>query len=901
SLAHYTQGNLDNYYGGTSGNTYWAPNGSLAAFDGLDLNGLWTLDVVDTSSSGGQNGTLLSWSLHFSDGTCSMDCAIDAGTINAAVTGQSNQNYILCNDDQITLSSNNDFMLPPAGCAGCLSGFAFLYYECPPTSLDNLSDPCYTLVFNTNETLNLTNNGGDNSTLLSNLNANLVNNTFYLVPQVRDADYYFPNPSIGYTDFNNDDCYTIADEAVEITFLNPITFQTNATCQGMTVKIEGGYPEFYADNYSLVVNSPTGAVLSNNEPQHGEKIVISNVSAGDLIELNVTDGNACTDNFTTTYGLSASTLSASLNDDNVCAENAISKMLDPNPQGGTPPYFYHWNVGSIKTSTLNITEAGTYTVTISDADSCSVVRSAVISEMVLENAFFEYPKNQYCLTETTDITPINIATDGGVFEGVGGLIVDATTGTVDVSTAEIGQHYLIRYITTGMCPNTHTFDLQFKGIEVDIDLGNTSCVGENTGTIDIKPKNETDNYDYIWDNGLPAQASQNNLATGNYTITISDAFGCVQIETLPIIASFDPPTITAVDTICETASTPELIAMGSGDTIVWYVNNPVLFPNFPALAIGDTLIPDGFLNLGDNTFWAVEGLNNDCVSDPTMVTIHVLSVPETPTGDTYFGICNNEPIPTFTALAETDTTTILWYNSDPSVGNPSSIFSGENFTPTITPLVEGMYNFWAVTEGPRCPSMPLLVQLQLSQQPTAPLFVTNAIDPACTGDTPPLLEAIAGSGGVLQWYDVNPSLNDVSPVGIGANFTPNYNENVVDTYFYWITELLNGCESPANSTFITVNETPPNPNIVSQLVLCALDSVPTISASNTLGTLHWFDENPINGNVTPIQIGGGLVPPIDNTVAGLTSFWVYDIALNCTSDIERLDVVVHYTPMSDFT
>ena len=60
----------------------------------------------------------------------------------------------------------------------------------------------------------------------------------------------------------------------------------------------------------------------------------------------------------------------------------------------------------------------------------------------------------------------------------------------------------------------------------------------------------------------------------------------------------------------------------------------------------------------------------------------------------------------------------------------------------------------------------------------------------------------AGSGGTLTWYN-NAGLTSV--IGTGNSLTPS---NTIGTSIYYVTEILSGCESPANTVTITINAMP---------------------------------------------------------------------------------------------
>ena len=128
---------------------------------------------------------------------------------------------------------------------------------------------------------------------------------------------------------------------------------------------------------------------------------------------------------------------------------------------------YLWSSGE---TTQSITAtAGSYTVTGTDSNGCSNTSSSVtVTETALDNAAFAYSASSYEPTDS-DPTPTITGLTGGTFSGTTGLVINSTTGEIDLSASTVASH-TITYDTTSsgssVCPNTstQTVDIALAGI-----------------------------------------------------------------------------------------------------------------------------------------------------------------------------------------------------------------------------------------------------------------------------------------------------------------------------------------------------------------------------------------------------------------------------------------------------
>ncbi len=323
---------------------------------------------------------------------------------------------------------------------------------------------------------------------------------------------------------------TITDNPALVVDLDEVQ---DVTCNGLTdgsifVNVSGGAPA-----YTFEWSGPNGYVATTQN--------ISGLAAG-TYSVTVTDANSCTGTGTFTVNEPA-TLTATATADNVVTcyggnDGAITLTVN----GGTAPYTYVWSNAAL-TQNLTGLVAGTYDVTVTDANNCTATASATITEN---------PQLVVSLNGSNDAScnggndgDIDITLSGGVgpytyvwsnnatTEDINGL----TAGTYDVTvTDDLG------------CTATGSFTIGEPTLLVATIDGqtNVACNGGNTGTIDLGVTGGTPTYTYAWSNGAVTQ-DLTGLAIGTYTVTVTDANGCTATASATITEN-DPLQVNATST-----------------------------------------------------------------------------------------------------------------------------------------------------------------------------------------------------------------------------------------------------------------------------------------------------------------------------------------------------------------
>ncbi|HRY33015.1 MAG TPA: dockerin type I domain-containing protein [Bacteroidales bacterium] len=192
--------------------------------------------------------------------------------------------------------------------------------------------------------------------------------------------------------------------------------------------------------------------------------------------------------------------------------------------GGTTPYSFLWSNGSTMEDLLGA-GAGTYYLTITDANNCAVVAGP------------------YTLT---DPTPITISWEQGEVSCHGGndgfIDITATGGFPPYSfawsngaTSEDLQDLMEGYYSVTVTDSVGCTVSQFflitqpESILANGSVTNVSCFGLQNGSIVLSTTGGTPPYSYLWNTGALTD-DLFALAPGTYTVTITDAENCTLVQ-----------------------------------------------------------------------------------------------------------------------------------------------------------------------------------------------------------------------------------------------------------------------------------------------------------------------------------------------------------------------------------
>ena len=349
-------------------------------------------------------------------------------------------------------------------------------------------------------------------------------------------------------------CY--GDSDGEITFL---------ASGGWTEPWDGNYvnPNGWGDPYtfSLTKDGKTfssGDVLRHfvNGNQVGYKTSFTGLSAGSYslivrenVATNPYNSNTiynCAKVFQQTFTISEPdefTSSGSVTD--IDCNGNESGAIDLSVDGGTANYIYAWTKTgddsfSATTEDLNDLSAGTYNVTITDANDCTTTNSFTIIEPVeLIIADAGLSTEIACFGDNglirVNITQATVASYTYALYQGDSVVQTTTISDLNYTFSAPAGTYEVRVTDANGCSSSFTTELTQAEEELLIDIEKTdlNCYNSNNGTITVTTTGGVAPYTFSWsDSGTGS--FRDGLTIGTYTVTITDSIGCVKVRTVEI-------------------------------------------------------------------------------------------------------------------------------------------------------------------------------------------------------------------------------------------------------------------------------------------------------------------------------------------------------------------------------
>ncbi|AKD53813.1 SprB repeat-containing protein [Spirosoma radiotolerans] len=270
---------------------------------------------------------------------------------------------------------------------------------------------------------------------------------------------------------------------------------------------------------------------------------LSGLVAG-AYSVTVSDGAGCRSTATVNVN-SVSGPQLTLTPVDAACHGSASGSVSVGVTGGSGSYTYRWSNGSTSASLSGLV-AGTYSVSVTDGSGCVASGQVTVGEPAIILAVYN-PVRGVCPSVVGDIVPVSISggsapytyrwNTGATSAGLTG--VSSGTYTVTITDARgcvaTGSAVLVAPTCPVVCPTP---------IGLNLVVTAAQC-GSATGQITASVTSGVAPYSYVWSNGQSGR-SLSGLASGIYSVTVTDGNGCTGVVSNVTLPGSQAPTVSLV-------------------------------------------------------------------------------------------------------------------------------------------------------------------------------------------------------------------------------------------------------------------------------------------------------------------------------------------------------------------
>ena len=315
------------------------------------------------------------------------------------------------------------------------------------------------------------------------------------------------------------------------------------------------------------------------------------------------------------------TIEARTLESNVIGSKAIcfqdSAQLTAFGYWGVPPYTYSWSPGGQTSKSIKVSPNATTTYTCTVTDTCGITSQSMgtitINPLPVLNLT---STNAFCTGGTDGSATVSASSGTAPYTYKWNTSPQQNTST---ATNLPGGTYTVTVTDSKGCKQIDSVIVGFDNLlVVSSTLYNATCPGVNDGRIDLNVDIGQAPYSFSWSNGDNIEDPQ-NLAPGNYDVTIVDNLGCTTIKSYTIGQDAAVSVDAGADQTIMIGTSVQLnanVSPAGSYTYLWT----------PSTGLSDPTIPNPMATPDTTTTYTLtvtSNKNNGC-SDIDTITIIVL-------------------------------------------------------------------------------------------------------------------------------------------------------------------------------------------------------------------------------------------------------------------------------------
>ena len=335
--------------------------------------------------------------------------------------------------------------------------------------------------------------------------------------------------------------------------------------------------------------------------------------------------------------------------------------------GGGGAYSYSWNTSPVQMgATATGLSFGNFTVTVTDGNGCTATATANIASIPGPSLQIDNFESETCGLADGSATA---SASGGTQPYSFSWDTNPAQNSATASNLASGT-YTVMVSDGNGCTDSATITITgTPAVLVDVTGGDNPCLNDAFAT--ATPSGGTPPFDYNW-NTSPPQTTQDisGLVSGTYVVTLTDAAGCMAMDSISLTDIGQGPTVDLGQDIesCD----PVNLDVGNqmGNTILWSTGATTQVVSVDSSGIYSVTVTDG----------------NGC-SEADSISVTISQIPQ---ADFFFSSPNNDLNYQFTNNTQPNDPSVsyVWDFGDGSPtstdANPTHQFSGGGpFTITL--------------------------------------------------------------------------------------------------------------------------------------------------------------------------------------------------------------------------